>query len=960
MATFTVPNSNQSVNMLDEDQFVFQQQDMTGLNSSTRFAWTTPDGTAVQAWGTGITFSGGVATGGTVERLEVDLGANDPANPNYVVTGLSADLVTMTGSTAGFLSEVLGADDIILGPNASSTLKGGGGDDSIDGTDGGRLVLGGDGNDTITGSNSIVTLEGGAGDDMITTGNGFSTAFGDAGNDIMFSGNGFTTLNGGDGNDQLTGGGGPGELNGGAGNDTLFERNLDDMFGGDGDDVFVMGTSYRPSSDGYIRDGGNGNDTFDISVGGRSGTHIDLINQRWEQSFASPDFNTFTSIESATGGDGRDRMTGNSVSNTLIGNGGDDTLLGNGGADVLQGGWGDDIIEGGAGNDFVQIFLDDLSNGVDTIDGGGGRDMIELMSQGTFDLSVFDITSMEGLAFNDDIAAGTTMLVASTTQTGLFAGNYHINGNNTAGSADGLRVTDARSFDMSSWTFTQFDNITGDDLAIEVVGTGGNDTLGGSVMTDSLEGGNGADEFDARISTYATGADTLSGGGGTDTLVLREAGTYATNSDIVFDSIEVLRFGSAGGTLLELDLSNITGAGALDANLAVEGSVGIDIIRTDIAASETLNLSSWTFTGMTNSQDHMQFLNGDGTDANLITTNLTDYIDVGFGDNYVNAIAGDDTIIAGGGDDTIFGGIGHDSISTSAGNDVLDGGSDNDAIYSGAGDDTVFGGLGGDVVVAGQGNDSVEGGEGNDYILAEAGADIVSGDAGRDRIFGGSGFDTLMGGDGDDEIEGGLDNDVLGGGDGNDEIVGDSGSDTITGDAGNDLLSGNGGFDSLSGGAGDDTVSGGQGLDFVAGGGGNDSLLGGEGSDTVIGNDGNDTILGQAGNDRLIGAIGDDNLRGGGNNDTIIGGSGNDTMRGDAGADDFVFMDNSGVDVITDFLVNVDDLDVRALGAIGNFADFSAAASNVGADLVITLGGGDQITLLGVQEAQMDANDFIF
>ena len=42
------------------------------------------------------------------------------------------------------------------------------------------------------------------------------------------------------------------------------------------------------------------------------------------------------------------------------------------------------------------------------------------------------------------------------------------------------------------------------------------------------------------------------------------------------------------------------------------------------------------------------------------------------------------------------------------------------------------------------------------------------------------------------------------------------------------------------------------------------------------------------------------------------------------------------------------------------FADVLAAASQVGADTVIDLGGGDTITLAGVARADLDPDDFLF
>jgi Ca2+-binding RTX toxin-like protein len=60
-------------------------------------------------------------------------------------------------------------------------------------------------------------------------------------------------------------------------------------------------------------------------------------------------------IENATGGNGNDRIVGNSAGNYLIGRRGEDRLLGFEGADTLSGGLDNDVLRGGEGRD-VFIF----------------------------------------------------------------------------------------------------------------------------------------------------------------------------------------------------------------------------------------------------------------------------------------------------------------------------------------------------------------------------------------------------------------------------------------------------------------------------------------------------------------------------------------------------------------------------------------------------------------------------
>lgn len=51
--------------------------------------------------------------------------------------------------------------------------------------------------------------------------------------------------------------------------------------------------------------------------------------------------------------------------------------------------------------------------------------------------------------------------------------------------------------------------------------------------------------------------------------------------------------------------------------------------------------------------------------------------------------------------------------------------------------------------------------------------------------------------------------------------------------------------------------------------------------------------------------------------------------------------------------------DLTAVAGLDTFADVQAHLSPVGADTVIALNGGDQITLVGVTAANLVADDFL-
>ncbi len=193
-----------------------------------------------------------------------------------------------------------------------------------------------------------------------------------------------------------------------------------------------------------------------------------------------------------------------------------------------------------------------------------------------------------------------------------------------------------------------------------------------------------------------------------------------------------------------------------------------------------------------------------------------------------------------------------------------------------------------------------------------------------------------------------LGGETINGGGGDDTLVMSSGVNVVRGDGGDDRVTGGTGFDDLNGNAGNDTVSGAGGDDWVLGGKGDDSLSGGDGADIVNGNLGSDTAVGGAGADTLRGGQGADLLTGGAGDDWISGDRDDDTLSGGAGADVFHSFGGAGADYVTDF--NAAEGDRILLDAGTTFA-----VAQVGADVVVSLGGGGQMTLAGVSMTSLTA-----
>lgn len=130
------------------------------------------------------------------------------------------------------------------------------------------------------------------------------------------------------------------------------------------------------------------------------------------------------------------------------------------------------------------------------------------------------------------------------------------------------------------------------------------------------------------------------------------------------------------------------------------------------------------------------------------------------------------------------------------------------------------------------------------------------------------------------------------------------------------------------------------------------TVIGGGGDNTIDGSNEADLLGGGKGDDIVRGLGGDDVLRGGKGNDRLIGGEGDDVLNGGKGnyQDVFVFGPNSGQDVVADFQVGKDKLEIsKGLNNIKKPSDVLDHATQQGKDVVIDLGDGNTITLKDVK-----------
>jgi Ca2+-binding RTX toxin-like protein len=151
---------------------------------------------------------------------------------------------------------------------------------------------------------------------------------GTAGNDNLSGGSGADTLSGADGSDSLQGFGGDDRLDGGGGVDEAV---------------------YLNASAGV---------TVNLATAGPQNTGDGI--------------DTLVSIESLSGSQYADNLTGDGQANLLRGWLGGDTLSGGGGADTLDGREGADLLNGGDGDDHLMGHM-----AADTMSGGAGADVFE-------------------------------------------------------------------------------------------------------------------------------------------------------------------------------------------------------------------------------------------------------------------------------------------------------------------------------------------------------------------------------------------------------------------------------------------------------------------------------------------------------------------------------------------------------------------------------------------------------
>ena len=526
-------------------------------------------------------------------------------------------------------------------------------------------------------------------------------------------------------------------------------------------------------------------------------------------------------------------VVGTSLANTLVAAGPavPSLMLGLGGSDKLTGSTGDDTLDGGGGND--------------TMAGGLGNDTYIVVSAGDVVTEAVDAgTDTVKTTLNNyaGVAGKLDPNVENLTFTGT--GNFTASGNNLSnvitGGAGADKLTDGKN-DVGQNPDTLIGGAGNDtytvtnagDVIVELAGGGsdtvdttllsyalganledltfsgtGNFTGTGNNLANDLSGGAGNDTLDGGKNDAGLAGDTMAGGAGNDTYIVNNANDVVTEgaglnsgTDTVKTSLASYTLTTNVENLIYTGTGNFAGTGNASAN-TITGGIGDDTLI-GLGGSDTLIGGKGNDTYLVAAGDTVTELAAGGTDT--VKTALNTYTLGANVENltYTNAAG----TAPGVGNFNATGNSLVNVITGGSGNDTLDGGvntTGGDTLIGGLGDDTYNVRNASDVVIEGTGNvgdnDTVNAfintytlalnvedlnfaGTGNFLGTGNAGANTITGGAGSDTLSGGAGADTLIGGAGADTLIGGAGADTLTGGAGADLFVlakGDAGGDRIT------------------------------------------------------------------------------------------------------------------------------------------------------------------------------------
>lgn len=553
-----------------------------------------------------------VATDVVVENLNE---GNDTvwAAFNFALTNANLENLTLTGSalqgTGNALTNTLtgnAADNLLMGLAGNDTLDGAGGNDTLIGGAGNDIYVVDSTQDTVTemateGTDLVrasVDFTLGANVENLTmTNTGLASGRGNELANLLAASIAGSRLYGMAGNDILTGGAGNDVLDGGAGIDT--------MTGGLGNDTYVV-------------------DSATDAISESNGQGVDEVQAYFTYTLGST-FENLTLLGNAaingTGNGLNNVIVGNSANNIIDGGNGDDTMIGGAGDDTYMvnasGGW-EHVVE--AANGGVDTVIVDLNAYLNSGPGVGTRG-VHHMGENVENVIVSGRTptAVGGNALDNHIIGGLgddnlfeyepedyDVWYSDDTFDGgpgadRMAGGY---GNDTyyVDNAGDLVLDNSPGYDrvFSSVTYSLYPSYAGDgideitltgsanisatatEIANQMFGNSGNNTLLGEGGNDFLDGG--------------AGNDILNGGTGVDTYLYTNGGGL----DTIIDTADgnVVRFGAGIAAASTAARSSIV-SGTTRINVFFRDASGAEIagqgLQFDLAADLSSPVSQFIF-----------------------------------------------------------------------------------------------------------------------------------------------------------------------------------------------------------------------------------------------------------------------------------------------------------------------------------------------------------------------------
>src|SRR3954471_5039542 len=403
-----------------------------------------------------------------------------------------------------------------------------------------------EGNDTITGGADADLINGNAGNDSLLGGDGSDTVTGGAGNDFVSGNTGTDWVEGGAGNDEVRGGSGQDSIAvhefGVANADQLtdFDAGWDNiqldaaafaqigavgrMAAGDARFYSAPGAiGGHDADDRIVYNSTTGQLYYDAD--GSGGGAAQLIATITNHSALAPTdvwvFGNAAPSQTVNGTSGNDTLIGGDGPDTLNGFAGDDSLFGGAGADQLNGGDGNDTLDG---THKTHLTPDP---DVDTMEGGAGNDTYYVDNASDVLVDSSGVDTVISLLFQWTLGPGFENLTMRPDDEG-----GHGIGNELDNVIDGSVV--GRGI---------LEGLAGNDVLIS--GTGANTLLGGegndtirARSADTVDGGNGNDVIYS--GPFAGSPPTLAGGAGADTFIFAAAPTNQSSGTHVVDFASAL------------------------------------------------------------------------------------------------------------------------------------------------------------------------------------------------------------------------------------------------------------------------------------------------------------------------------------------------------------------------------------------------------------------------------------